>query len=181
MIHPKQSMQAAARKISNMFSRGVVQRVNAGAKTQALQISMMADESRDNIEHAEPYGMTAQPLPGAEVIAGFFGGNRDHGTVLAVFDKRYRPTSVGAGEVCLYNHEGTKILLKNGNLLEITAAVEVKITAPKVTITGDLEVQGDITDRFGSNPNSIHQMRTIYNSHTHPETGSTTNITTQTQ
>lgn len=179
MIHPKQAMQAAGRKIANMLARGIVKIVSNGLKTQAIQLSMMADESRDNLEHPQEYGFTSYPVAGAEAIAAFFGGNRDHGTVLVVFDKRYRPTDLEAGEVCLYDNAGTKIVLKSGNRIEMTASSEVLITAPTVTVTGNLLVQGDITDTSGSNSRTMAGMRTVYNGHTHPENGGTTSAPSQ--
>lgn len=167
MIHPIQTMKENARKISNLFSRGVVTRTTSTTKTQKLQMSMMADESRDDIEHPQEYGHASVPLEGAETIAGFYGGNKDHGSVLRVFDKRYHPRDLEPGESCIYNHEGTRVNLRNGGIVEIIAGTEVTITVPKLTISGDLEVHGNITDNKGSNTRTVKGMRDVYNVHTH--------------
>lgn len=178
-INLKQSAQTAARRIANIFSRGTIQRVTDTTGTQTVQVSLYADESRDNIEHPQEYGYTSRAPVGAEAIAAFFNGGRDHGVVITVFDKRYRIKSLQAGEVCIYDDLGTKILLKRGNQIEITAATSVKLITPLVRITGNLEVEGEITDLVGTNSRKMSGMRSVYNSHTHPETGTTTNTPNQ--
>ncbi len=157
-----------------MISRGIVKNSDEGKKTRTLQLTLMADEVRSDIEHPQEYGFSSAPLEGAEAIAIFMGGNRDHGSVTHVFDKRYRPTDLEPGEVCLFDDLGTKIKLKRGNKIEITASTDVKIISPKVIMTGDLEVDGNIIDNKPSNNNTVKDMRDIYNGHTHPETGSIT-------
>jgi phage baseplate assembly protein V len=180
------SEKSLFRKITNLFARGIVKLVNDNFATQTLQASLLADESRDNIENAQPYGFTYHPLSGAECIALFFGGNRDHGSVITVFDKRYRPKNLKSGEVCLYDASGTKILLNNKGEIEITTAKSVKITAPTSQVMGNLEVKGnitatgDITDHSASVPKTMAGMRASYNAHTHPDphgghTGQTNN------
>lgn len=179
-MYLSQKAQEFGRKISNVLARGVVKLVKSSLKTQQLQVSLLADETRSDIEHPQEYGFTSYPIEGAEAIAGFIGGNRDHGTILCVFDKRYRPTDLASGEVCIYDHLGTRITLKSGNKIEIIASTEIDIISPLVKITGDLQVTGDITDRTGSNADTIHGMRQIYNSHTHPDPqGSNTSPPTQ--
>ena len=85
----------------------------------------------------------------------FLGGNRDHGLVIAVDDRRYRLTALAAGEVALYDDLGKTLVLKrNGDIV---------ITATRVVVNGDLEVNGD-----------VHATGTILddagntNHHTHP-------------
>jgi len=48
-----------ARRISNMLSRGQVTKSNAASKMQTLQVSLLAGEAKDLLEHFEPYGHTS--------------------------------------------------------------------------------------------------------------------------
>ncbi len=57
----------------------------------------------------------------------------------------------------------------------ITTTGDTTIDASTVKITGDLEVDGDITDNAQTNPNNMGAMRSVYSTHTHPgDSGGTT-------
>ena len=179
MINTKQSIQAAARKITNMLSRAIVKRITPTTGTQSLQVSLMEGEIRDNLEHPQEFGFTSVAPVGSEAIAAFFGGNRDHGSVLVVFNKETRPKDLNTGETCLYNVDGCKILLKTGGNIEIIAPNQMTITSPTVTLSGNLNVKGDITDKSDSNARTLSGMRSVFNAHKHTETGQMTQSPTE--
>jgi phage baseplate assembly protein V len=117
----RRMMAPLQRRVALMVSRGVVQRVNAATKLQSLQVALLADELRSDVEDFERYGLTAVPFAEAEVVFLSIGGNRDHGVVLAVADRRHRPKSLQEGEVCLYDDQGLKVLLKRGGEIHLTS------------------------------------------------------------
>lgn len=115
-----------ARRITMMLARGTVALTNATSKLQGLQMRLLAGEVKDGMEHFEPFGLTSNPLPGAEGIAIFFDGDRSHGVVICVADRRYRLQGLAGGEVALYNADdadpaGCRIVLKRNNLIEVRA------------------------------------------------------------
>lgn len=132
------------RRVSMMLARGTVALTNAGTKLQGLQMRLLAGEVKEGMEHFEAYGFTSNPLPGAEGIAAFFDGDRSHGVVLCVADRRYRLRGLESGEVAIYTDEGDKIVLKRGNIIEFTAATKVVMVTPLVEISGDVHVTGDV-------------------------------------
>lgn len=112
------------RRVMLMVSRLVVNVVHDSLKLQEVQIGLLDDETRDGVERFQNYGMTSVPLPGAEGVCVFVGGNRDHGLILAVDDRRYRIQGLEGGEVALYTDEnlapdGHRIVLKRNNLIEV--------------------------------------------------------------
>ena len=106
-----------ARRISNIFARGSVTLVNAAGKLQTLQISLLNDESKDSVEHFEPYGFTSNPHIGAEIISAFIEGDRSHGIVLAAADRRYRLQNLATGEVAIYDDHGGYIALTQSGIV----------------------------------------------------------------
>ncbi|WP_431477838.1 phage baseplate assembly protein domain-containing protein [Massilia eburnea] len=56
-------------------------------------------------------GFTSVPKPGAEGVVVFVGGNRDHGLVIAVEDRRFRLKGLASGEVAIYDDQGQKVHL----------------------------------------------------------------------
>ena len=160
-----------ARRLGNLLARGVLSVVNAAAKMQVLQVRLLAGEAKAGLEHFEPYGYTAHPHPGAEVLAAFFDGDRSHGLIIAVADRRYRLTGLAAGVVALYDDLGQKVHLTRNGIVINGANLPITITdTPKVRMeTPLLEVTGDIHDRCDTTGRTMQGMRDIYNIHVHPE------------
>lgn len=137
-------------KLINVLTRGVVALANSASKLQTLQMRLTAGEVKDGMEHLEPYGFTSCPHEGAEALAGFMGGDRSHGVVIVVSDRRYRIQELEPGEVAIYTDEGDKVHFKRGRViavetgtLNITATDSVNFNTPKITQTGQIISQGD--------------------------------------
>lgn len=148
-------------------------RQTAQKKMRVVQVRLLADEVRDDLEHVEPYGFTSEPLDDEqpEAFAAFFSGDRSHGIVFCIADRRYRLTKLKAGEVALYDDQGQKVHLTRDGIvvhtdkqLEATVggtltatvsgaatlkAASVKIDAPTVELTGALKVAKLITGTGG--------------------------------
>lgn len=165
------------RRIRLTIGRGVIRLVNDAAKVQTVQLAIMANETRSDIERFQEYGFTSVPKPGAEAAAIFLGGNRDHGIVIAVDDRRYRLKGLKSGEVAIYTDEGDKIVLQRGNKIAVTTKTFevntdnyiVNATERATFNTPEVRAQGDIIDRYETNDDNINGMREIYNIHRHPE------------
>lgn len=178
-----------ARRLGNMLARGSVTAVNGAGKLRSLQIRMMAGETKDNIEHFEPYGFTAEVKAGSEPIAAFFDGDRSHGVVLLVADRRFRLTGLKSGEVALYDDQGQKIYLtRDGIVIDGAGKPLVIQNVPTATIKADtkvrmetplLEVTGEIKDKCESTGKTMSSMRGTYNGHTHPENNAAGGSTNQ--
>ncbi len=126
-----------ARRISNILARGSVTLVNASGKLQTLQISLLSDESKDSVEHFEPYGFTSNPRTGAEVLAAFIEGDRSHGIVLMAVDRRYRLQNLVPGEVAIYDDHGSYIKLTQSGIVINGGAHSITINnAATVTVIG---------------------------------------------
>lgn len=134
-----------ARRIGNLFARGVVSSSNAAPKMQTLQLRLLAGEQKDDVEHFEPFGLTSRPLAGAEHVSLFFDGDRSHGVTIVVADRRYRLTGLAEGEAALHDAYGNKAHFKKDGTLDVVATTQVQITSPLVTVSGDLQVAGSIT------------------------------------
>lgn len=146
-------------RVMMMFARGVLRGVNDANGRQQLQVELLKNEVRDDVEHMQNYGFTSHPL-GGDVAVAFLGGNREQGIVLVVDDRRYR-IPLQAGEVAIYDDQGNKIELLR-DMVKVTAVVHVEIQAPTIKLVGDLDVIGNITTtgtitNNGKNIGSTHQ------------------------
>lgn len=170
------------RRIANMLSRGVLSAVSASTKMQTLQLKLLAGEVKDGVEHLEPYGYTSHPQVGAEAVAAFFDGDRSHGVVIVVADRRFRLTGLAPGEVALHDDQGQKIHLTRGGIVIDGAGHQITMTnTTKVRFeTAQFECTGEVKDRCDSDGRTMSEMRAIYNGHTHPgDSGGTTSTPNQ--
>ena len=138
------------------MARGVVSAADGTKKMRAVQVRLLADEVRDDLEHVEPYGFTSEPkddeLP--EAFALFFGGDRSHGIVFCVADRRFRLKNMKPGEVAIYDDLGQKVYLTRDGLVIATPGTLTATVAKDASITvgGNLaaEVSGDATLKASS-------------------------------
>lgn len=181
------------RRVDNMVARAVVRLVNDNATMQALQLEVLKGETRDGVERFQEYGFTSHPHPGAEAAVVFAAGDRSHGLIVAVDDRRYRMKNLQQGEVAVYTDEGDYIKLARGRVIEIVAGDKLDVTAPEVVVkastsvtldtptvhcTGDFSADGEVSDGV----RSMSADRAIYNGHNHPgDSGGTTGTPNQTQ
>lgn len=149
--------------LKSMMARGTVVLAAAGKMMQTLQVRLTAGELKDGAEHFEPYGYTSNPLPGAEVLTAFLGGDRSHAVVLVASDRRYRIKELKPGEVAIYTDEGDKVHFKRGRIIDIeTETLNIKATnsvnfdTPTITQTGQIVSQGDQVAGGVSQINHLH-------------------------
>ncbi|SED37398.1 phage baseplate assembly protein V [Pseudomonas anguilliseptica] len=152
------------RGLAHIVTRAVVSLVNDAAKMQALQVSLLADEQLDNVEHWQPYGFTAHPLAGAEALVLAVGGHRAHSVVVSCADRRYRLVGMQGGEVAIYTDEKDKIHFKRGRVIDIEthtlnikAATGVHFDTPEITSTGKIVSAGDQIADGVSQINHVHE------------------------
>ncbi|MFG6462254.1 phage baseplate assembly protein V [Roseateles sp. DXS20W] len=138
-------LRPLAQRVQLMIGRAVLQLVDDGTKMQSLQVALLADELRGDVERFQNYGFTSHPMPGAEGVAVSVAGSRDHVIVVAVDDRRYRLTGLAEGEVAIYTDEGDHIVIKRGGTIEVLAATKVDVRTPLVECSGDLVVRGTLT------------------------------------
>src|SRR4051812_7608403 len=106
-------------QVANLAARATVQLVDDSGKLQTLQIGDIAGGPYDDCEHLQPYGFSSVPLAGADTACVIFpNGDRGHPLVIAVADRRWRPTGGEPGEVTIYNNTGARITMtKDGDIL----------------------------------------------------------------
>ncbi len=167
-------MQPIQRRVRLMISRALLTLVNDGAGIQVVQVKLLAGEVRDSVERMQNYGFTSVPHGGAEGVMACVSGDRDHGIVIVMDDRRHRPTGLEKGESAQYDDLGQMVHLTRNGIVITGAGLPVTITdTPKVRMeTPLLEVTGEIKDRCDTDGRTMSGMRDIYNGHTHPENDS---------
>ncbi len=131
-------------RILMTIARAVVESLKDDGGLQVMKLNVLAGENRDNVERFQNYGFTSHPKPGAESVVIFQGGNREHGLIIAVDDRRFRLKGLAEGEVAIYTDEGDKIHLKRGGLIDVVASTKVTVDAPNVQFKGNVLIDGNL-------------------------------------
>ena len=144
-------------RIANLVARAVVRLVTDSTGLQVVQLEVLDGETREGCERFQSYGFSSVPLDGAEAVVLFVGGRRDHGLVVAVDDRRHRKKDLEAGEVAIYHHGGSYILLRDDGSIEIETP---QLRLGNDTATEFVALANLVLDR-------LNAIRTAYNSHVH--------------
>jgi len=176
----RRELKTVNRQIRNTVARGIVELSDASKMLQSLQVTVLKDEVLDNVEHFEQQGFTARPKKGAEVILLSPGGNRSSAIAIMVADRRIRIKDLGEGEVAMYDDANNLIHFKQDNTIAVKADTSVDVTAPDVTMTGNLTVDGDITagGDVADSAGHMQEMRDAHNAHKHAYTDDGSPMTT---
>lgn len=168
---------ARAASATRLAFRGVLRSYRHRASGPMLaRAEGLADEQLVDIEIMQHAGLAAGLPAGTPVIVLPVGGKTAQSVVIASEHGTYR-VQVGPGEVALYHltEPDCSVHLKAGRVvaikcdkLEITADTEIKLTAPIVKVSHDVQV------RSASTPYSLNTFLAAYNGHKHTETGSIT-------
>lgn len=121
------------RKLFLLVGRSILAAINDSEKTQKLQLKLLADEIATDVERFENYGLSSYPWEDAEALATFINGNRDHGIVIVVHDRRYRPDYLTQGEVVVFTDEDKteafRVHLKRNRILNLKCTdLDVDVT-----------------------------------------------------
>ena len=155
------------------IGRAVLGSVNDAAKLQAVQVTLRADEVRDDAEHFQHYGFTSVPLPGAEGIGLAVGGRTDHMVVINIDDRRFRLKGLPGGEVAIYDDLGHQVHLTRAGIVINGGGHQVVMTnLAKLRVEADIEATGQIKDLCDGTGKSMSAMRTTFNGHVHGENDS---------
>jgi len=143
-------------RIANSIARAVIQRASDSGGIQILQLGVLPGEDIDDAERFQGYGFSSVPLPGAEAVVIFPNGDRGHPLVVAVDDRRHRPTGGEPGSVTVYNHTGAKIIMEADGDIEVQPAPGREVY---------IRSEGGSAERL--------VKKSEFDGHTHPATGLT--------
>ena len=100
-----------------MVGKAIITAVKDTDNLQVLQVQLMGNEIKGDVERLAEYGFKSVPLPDSEAVAVAVGGDRSNMIVIATDNSEKRPKGWAAGESGLYNDQGLLIRLrKNGKL-----------------------------------------------------------------
>ena len=112
----------AARRVYTTLTRGWLVKPDDSKRMQELTIRDRFGVELREVEHWQPYGVTAVPKPPAddkqaEVLIAYLGGSPSHPVVIATADRRSRPTNMEPGEVALHDDQGQAVRIGRAGIV----------------------------------------------------------------
>lgn len=145
-------------RIRSIVNRAIASLIDDTTAMQIVQLRLMKDETKSNVERVQNYGFSSVPLEGSETVVLFVNGNKDHGLVIAIDDSRYRVKNGAPGQVTVYDNDG--------NFVKLTEAEGIEINAPNEKVV--IKASGDIDIGNTSLKSLINEeFASIYNNHVH--------------
>jgi phage gp45-like len=150
------STRTVGDRMNNALKRVTIESNNDDPLFREHEVSLYTQEKQKEIEHFEPYGLTSRvkkptgQKPNqkkAEAVMVFTGGNRSHGALLVVGDRRYRIKGLAEGEVALFDDQGHQVHITRDGIVvsapsgkKIVSQIMKGENAPKPT-TGQGEAK----------------------------------------
>lgn len=161
--------------------RGLLGSLDKTKRVQLANLEGTAGEALAAMELFQQFGFSSALPSGTQVIVLPLGGKTSAAVIVASENTAFRFQLGTDGETVIYNQWGDRVHLKAGGVMDVVATSRVNVTAPLVTMSGSLQVVGDITaggdvkDQNGAK--SMSGMRAVFNGHTQPlSTGGTANL-----
>lgn len=172
---------------------------------QTMQLQVDADEVIDGAPRFADFGFSSRAPAGSTAVVVCMGGMRTHPLVIATGHQPSRPRNLQPGEAILYSEDGKFVKITASGGIEVQAkgqpvtvnnagAVTVNATSLTVNLSGamtmkapggvafdtpSMKVTGDITDTSATNTRTMGGMRTVYDTHTHPDPDGDTGVPNQ--
>lgn len=143
-------MAPLKRRVYLMIGRAVIKLVEDAYGVQQVQLVGLEGEVLDKVERFQEYGFTSVPKADAEAVLLAVGGDRAHGLVVGVEDRRYRLRGLAGGEVAIYDDQDQVVHIKRNGIvvegLNVICRTEgiLRLQGRGVEIHGDEYVQTDV-------------------------------------
>lgn len=129
------ALRALSRRLSLMIGRAVIRATRADGGRVLVNLDMLSGEAPDDVEFAEPWGLTSVPMAGSEAVTLAVMGERGNKVAISMGDRRHRPRDLEPGESALFDDQGQRIVIGRDGIF-ITSPKALTINAPEATING---------------------------------------------
>ena len=152
-----QILKPLRNRVYTMISRAIIETVNDANGMQVVKASLLAGETRTDVERFQNFGFSSNPPADSECIALAIGGDREHLVIIAAESRNVRVKDLANGESVVYTDDGTIIHLKKGGEIEILAANKIDVKVPEINLGTALLEKVFNAETF----------QTLFNTHTH--------------
>ncbi|MBR0643982.1 phage baseplate assembly protein V [Plastoroseomonas hellenica] len=155
-----------AAELRGQSMRGVVNTVTDTGIVQQIEVQTHEGRTLTGVEVLQQYGIASHAPEGGLVVLLSLGGDQGDQVALPVANPSFRFGGLAAGETVLYDAAGNRVHIKAGGVVEVHAASQILLRAPRVVIeapdgvqiTGDVTVEGTITSTGDQTAGGVSQQ-----------------------
>lgn len=122
----RQTIRPIKNKILLSIGRGILLAAKDDKEIQQVQLTLLADEVKDQVESMAHFGFSSNPPKGSDLVMLSVGGNRDHGIVVASEHRESRFKNLAEGDSVLYNKNGKYIHIKGDNIEALVSKLKIE-------------------------------------------------------
>lgn len=122
----RQTIRPIKNKILLSIGRGILLAAKDDKEIQQVQLTLLADEVKDQVESMAHFGFSSNPPKGSDLVMLSVGGNRDHGIVVASEHRESRFKNLAEGDTVLYNKNGKYIHIKGDNIEALVSKLKIE-------------------------------------------------------
>lgn len=116
--------------VRGLIARAVVRASADGGASQLVDVTVREGHERTAVEVLQPFGLAARAPAGALAVVLAVGGDQGDLVALPLAAPGARLGDLQAGEAALYGADGSRVHVKAGGIIEISAATAVHVTTP---------------------------------------------------
>jgi phage baseplate assembly protein V len=132
-----------ANRSQNGSARGTLTKANDEPLMQEVDVEILKGEKKTTLERFQNYGFTSVPHKedgegsdkAAEFVIVFLGGNRSHGVIVAMDDRRHRLRNLKEGESAQYDDQGQKVHVSRDGIIIDGGKKELPVTIKVGSVT----------------------------------------------
>lgn len=122
----RQVIRPIKNKVLLTIGRGILLAAKDDKEIQQVQITLLADEVKDQVESMGHFGFSSNAPKGSDIVMVSVGGNRDHGIVIATEHRDHRFKGLAEGDCVLYNKNGKYIHLNGDNIDALVSKIKIQ-------------------------------------------------------
>lgn len=122
----RQAIRPIKNKLLLTIGRGVLLAVKDDKKIQQVQLTLLADEVKDQVESMAHFGFSSNPPKGSDLVMVSVGANRDHGVIIASEHRDSRFKNLAEGDSVIYNKNGKYIHLKGDDINALVSKLKIE-------------------------------------------------------
>jgi hypothetical protein len=158
MERPVAKLRGRLRGLVTRFVLGKTSRAT-GDLARARGEGFYGDAS-DSDEVMQPYGHASMPVAGAEGVRVSVFGDGDHGVVVVLDDRRYRP-DLADGETAQYHLSGSIVHMKADGSINVVPALSGLVHLGADPGSQFVALAADVKDR-------LDELQVAHDTHNHP-------------
>ncbi len=130
----KEFVSRTVNRLTAFIVKGLIKHVYDGDEMQLVKVSTTANETIDEVERVQSYGLSTVPPKDSEALVLFLNGDKTNPVVVACDSAANRPTGLNENDVRMYSAHGQTLTMDNSGESYFDSGSDYVAMAAKVDL-----------------------------------------------